>query len=390
MRRQAAQVLGELNYVGVGALEFGTDFREVFWLDGSCRLGQTVKLWETVSQISVLDWQIATSHEQSEAEIIRLSRPKPRLFGCAARVYAEDSLTQIPQPGWIVEVESHTKTRYLEGHGEFRLAFPGTPAFTPKDGLLGVAFAFADQKGLLGEYLQKTLESVFIAGQLKTNESLISQLASHQWVMNGRSHAGFLDEEFVPDPNQWTEELSRVAAQLVFQVAEDPGILRLAVGDFKFERKNEMSHSRLKAARFSEVNRWSDLEWVSGEFVGEKVSARSKFFVANLGQTRWMVRIGNEFSVVRDLDQEKGEVVHSLTGSKVYPYLFTQSAGVVHQLGVKEGDLVAAHQALAWIDSCRLLVPHALPVRVRLVRWLVSEKQWVEQGKKLATVEIVR
>ena len=65
------------------------------------------------------------------------------------------------------------------------------------------------------------------------------------------------------------------------------------------------------------------------------------------------------------------------------------TSGRIHSLLFQEGSLVLAHEPLLMIESLRTLVPHAVPVDIRICRWKVSAEDLVNAGDEVLDFEVI-
>ena len=75
-------------------------------------------------------------------------------------------------------------------------------------------------------------------------------------------------------------------------------------------------------------------------------------------------------------------------GERPKPRIAALVAGRVHSILFLEGAMVPAHEALIVIESLGVLVPHALPCEVRVLRWRVAAEDEVRAGQELAEFDI--
>jgi len=55
----------------------------------------------------------------------------------------------------------------------------------------------------------------------------------------------------------------------------------------------------------------------------------------------------------------------------------------------RDGATVQAHEPILIVESLGMLIPHALPVDVRIDRWKVTPKQSVHAGQELAEFQVL-
>jgi hypothetical protein len=98
-----------------------------------------------------------------------------------------------------------------------------------------------------------------------------------------------------------------------------------------------------------------------------------------LVQNRWKVRVGIWEVILKRIPLADAAVkrVSSLVPGRVHALLF------------REGAEIEAHHPMLMIQSLGVLVPHALPVRVRVLKWKISAEEEVQTGQELAEFEII-
>jgi hypothetical protein len=98
-------------------------------------------------------------------------------------------------------------------------------------------------------------------------------------------------------------------------------------------------------------------------------------------EDRWQARVGQWFLPIR-------RVVNKTPQQKpAYQKLTALVSGRIHSLLYREGAWIPAHESALLVESLNALISHALPVDVRLVRWLVSAEDQVQAGQTLAEFE---
>ena len=100
--RQLAQASG---YIGVGVLEFLVDGPRAYLVDGSARLQLLeFSLWVAGSRYERGRVATRCARGQSKGPSPAFSTQAPMVYGSPLRLYAEDSLLQLPQPGEVYEL----------------------------------------------------------------------------------------------------------------------------------------------------------------------------------------------------------------------------------------------------------------------------------------------
>jgi acetyl/propionyl-CoA carboxylase alpha subunit len=124
----------------------------------------------------------------------------------------------------------------------------------------------------------------------------------------------------------------------------------------------------------------SDLTGVSGTL---KISdgRQLKFCAYPLAEGRWQVRLGSWVMTVRRAPTKSAE--------KPKPRISSLIPGKVHSILFRDGATVQAHEPLLIVESLGVLIPHALPVDVRIERWKVTPEQKVHAGQELAEFQVL-
>ncbi len=287
----------------------------------------------------------------------------------------------MPQPGVIREVSDRRDWSFPGTYGSVDLSVgPGAEIRPDGDGFLGVLLACGNQcqqalnmaRGILGE--------LWISGGLQTNERFLSVLLSHPWVREGMFHAAFIEEEFIPTLRA-PEEILRIAAAACHPLASSEGEapLRWYAGDFRYSPgQGEGPDIRWEG----EPQSWEErgMPGVSG-YVETEGTGRVRLSAYPVDVRRWLVRVGHWFVTVRALEEAGKQAGRPRRVTAIV-------GGRVHALLYQEGAIVPPHEPVAILESIRTLVPHALPVRARLLRWSVSAEESVRVGQQLAEFEL--
>jgi acetyl/propionyl-CoA carboxylase alpha subunit len=369
-------------FYGVGSLEFLVDGSRAFLTEGVPRLNTAFHLWEKVAGTSAVAWQLAamavTNERSSRGLPLRPEREWAHAI--ALRFYSEDSLLQLPQPGAGVvhELSAHRERRFPGAAAEFVSSVSqGTEIGFQDDGMLGLLFVGAQERKQATTVARGMLDELWIAGSLQTNERFLSELVFHPWVREGIFHAGFIDEEFIPELRP-APELMKLFASVCASLVPSGKDFRIAVGD-------QWVKPDLAAVKWvDKPSVWSlgGNPGVSGTLEisdGRKLRACAFPITAD----RWQVRVGAWTLAVRKLPAASG-------GRKpVERKLMSLVNGRVHSLLYRESSSIPAHEPLVVIESLRMLVPHALPTDSRITRWKVAAEEIVHAGQELASFELV-
>jgi len=381
-------------FVGVGAFEFLVDSSKIALIDGLPRLTTSFPLWEKVAGTSAVSWQIATLENYSDKYAPTTRAAEDWINGISARIFAEDSLFHLPQPGDIFEVVESRKWNISDGNSSAEAEIhanytAGGKALVDDSGLLAwVQVNSPNRSGLLA-LLMKALEDFWIAGTLQTNERFLSELLSHPWVTEEIFHAAFIDEEFLPVLRPPVEMVPIFAA--VLRKCDEKS-------DQKSDQKSEMS-LWLVGDQYLKNTQIPQIQWLSvgnpttGTGISGLVQTESGVQLRAAAYTlpplsgnkisnRWLVRLGFWFMSVRqvlsDASVPKKSVLSSLVTGRVHAVLF------------RNGNLVQAHDPLLVIESLGNFIPHALPLRAKVLSWKVSAEEAVYVGQELAEIEVYK
>lgn len=379
----SAQLAEHLDFVGVGSFEFLVDGPRAFLVDGSSRLNTSYGAWESVAGTSAVAWQLAALSGMN-ARVPEMSAPrKDRSYAVSLRIYAEDSLLQLPQPGKIQEISQDRRWEFPGAQGVLNLGAEAPGEVGPEqDGLLGVLTVTAQDRKQALTATRGILDQIWIAGSLQTNERFLAELLGHPWVREGMFHASFIEEEFIPELRAPKELLSAMASVCATLTPESGRGSRWVVGD-QWVRPGSADLSWLEGPRFwdSKSGRAEVGQGLSGRISLED-GRKLGVCAYPLAQDRWQVRLGNWVMTVRQV------VGTAQSGKKRRNRLSSLVSGRIHAILYREDANVSAHDPLIIVDSLGTLVPHALPVAVRGLKWKVSAENSVEVGQELADFEI--
>jgi biotin carboxylase len=372
-------------FVGVGSLEFMVDGSRAFLVEGAARLNMGFHLWEKVSGAKVVEWQLAALEGRPPSE---LHSKDPSSFALSARIYAEDSLLHLPQPGFVAETSKERSWGFAEGSGELNLLVSEGDVIAPDaDGLLGLVWVSAKaaenpRRKALG-YAKRILEETWIAGSLQTNERFLLELFDHSWVKEGMFHAGFVEEEFLPEIRPSApvmKSMVSICKWLSDQKSRPTVESRWYLGEQRVASTDLLPPDWVgsPSVRPSLV---PDFSWVSGRVRSEK-GGELRVCAYPVFPDRWQVRLGPWVFSVKRLQIEAGETPKARISALV--------PGVVHSILFREGSVVPAHETLLIVRSLKILVPHALPVPVRILKWKIAAGSSVNAGQELAEFELIR
>lgn len=385
----ARTLTASCGYVGVGTLEFLVDGSRPYLIGGSARLNKSFRLWEEVAGTGAVHWQLAAFEGRSEEKCQDLIAKKTSgqwQHGLAIRLYAEDPLLQLPQPGFLQEVVEQKKWIFPGAEGVLDHSVGAGQTISPfSSGLLGVLRVGSQSASQLITVARGILDEVWFAGSLQTNERFIAELLDHPWVQEGIFHSGFVDEEFLPSIRPHQELLSAfatVCAWMSPSADENSSGIRWAVGDQWVKPDPEGPSWIEEPLVWRQKNSEKSENGISGQIrVRDGRLVRICAFPIRTG--KWQVRVGNWILVVRKVISG-GKVIE-----KSQRQVLALTSGRIHSLLFQEGALVLAHEPLLMIESLRTLVPHAVPVDIRICRWKVSAEDLVNAGDEVLDFEVI-
>ncbi len=385
---RARKFADHCGYVGVGTLEFLVDASRAYLVEGSARLNTGFHLWERVAGTSAVSWQLSALEGGGPGEEPPCEPRKEWATGLALRLYAEDSLLQLPQPGEVREVAARREWRCdnanLGAMAELDLQVGEGSRIGPTDyGMVGMLWVGAEDRRQALQFARGVLEELWIAGSIQTNERFLGELLAHPWVQEGIFHAGFVDEDFLPSVRPQAAILGamRFVASEAARGFEPPpghGVL-WAVGDQWVKPASEGEPSWAESPRGWERE---GMPGISG-YVQLADGRRLRVMACPLSPAKWLVRAGIwVLPVKRVLSAPGGR-------ARKPPKLLALVEGRIHAVLYREGSVVPAHEPLVVLDSLGVLVPHAAPVDVRVTRWCRGAEEIVRSGDELAELEVV-
>jgi biotin carboxylase len=390
-------LIGRTNYVGVGSLEFLVDGSRVHLIEGVPRLNTSYYLWEKVAGTSAVGWQLATL--QGDKNLAPPLSPESQWKSALSlRFYAEDPLLQLPQPGKLVEISETRDWNFPGGIAKFTPSLSAgqelmgaqdteeqtqNPLQTRFGGLLGHLWVGAEDRKRAITVARGVLDQVWMAGSLQTNERFLQELLSHPWIQEGMFHASFVDEEFIPTLRPTAEQLLLFVRLAEMTLKGATQTSKWIVGDQWLKPLAPQTELEWKEGpHFSEVG---DRRAVSGTFGATGKVYRALCYPvgsSNSAGEKWLVRLGNwVFAVRRVLPKTQ------ITGNKPLPKLNALISGRVHSILFREGTWVQAHDPVLIIESLGSLIPHALPVDVKITKWITTPQSQVVSGQALAEIE---
>lgn len=381
--RYVEQLAESSGFVGVGSFEFLVDSARAYLISGSPRLSSSFLLWEKVAGTSAAGWQLAAHRHRSAAQAPERKPDRCWNSAVAVRLYAEDPILQLPQPGFVQELSELRKWSFSGGMAELEWMVREKSEISPMgSSLVALLVAGSHERSEAVNLARGVLDEIWISGSLQTNGRFVSELLSHPWVKEGIFHAGFVEEDFLPAIRPPVELLPLFVAvcALVASGVSDPESLKWVVGDQWAKSDAAVPFKWLEGPHFFEKAGVG--KGLSGVIEGPS-GGRIRVGVYPLGSgssNKWQARIGHWDLVVRGVP----------AGAKrKQPRISALAAGRVHSILYREGARVPAHEPLLVLESLGMLVPHALPVEVRIQRWKVAPEEVISAGTELADFEII-
>jgi len=400
LRKWTQKLLDSLHFVGVGSVQFLIDGETPYLISGRSGLDDDYDLWESVSGISALEWQIACIRYGSRADFSQKTEPSSRVF-LKTHIKAMDPLLHLPQAGVIdairavplpsLATEVRCQVHVHEGE-RFPREIQEIPGILSRQTIAEVIVNSTDIRKLI-QATRRALSQLWFSGTIQTNERFISELLEHPFIEKFAFHTGFLEEEFLPAFHP-AQELRKIAAMLGHAWKE--GLLPVLDVSLRVSASQKwiVSNFPLEISTEDEFT-WGEVQVAPNHWVGEIQQAGKTFpfgihrLNPQAARAEWVVRVGVAFFVVKEIaeparapdkdaerDQKKIRKLRALITGRVYALLF------------RAGTRVPAHDRVVLLESMGVLVPHGLPMTATLVKWHVGPEQEVVIGQELADVEI--
>ncbi len=372
-------------FVGVGALEFFVDDRRVFLLEGLARLNTGYKLWEKAAGTSAVAWQLA-AHGLISRESVSVKAPQ-----CEAmrmRIYAENPLLQLPQPGLVLELSEQREWKFPGAEARFLPVVEAQKELPAQemdqcagDGLIGFLDVEGKDRDLATSLSRGVLDEIWISGTLQTNQKYLRDLLGHPWVKRGHFHTGFTEEEFVPEVRP-PMEVARTAAKLCETLSRALAVTtaglvnHYSVAGFKITCDEPLPEKNLEL-------KWAEplrLE-LSQKALFAKVRLTDQSILrcacVEVGEGIFEVRVGIWSVRVRELRSTSTRVLTALVSGQVDARYFLPNS------------VIAPHENLLTLRSLGTLVPHSVGVPVKVREWKVDSGDRVVAGQVVAELEVV-
>jgi acetyl/propionyl-CoA carboxylase alpha subunit len=412
----------EFGYVGVGAFEFLVDGSSAYLIEGLARLNAGFHLWESMAKTDAVAWQIAALDFHKPPVLPAFQQFNDVSdnfgFGISVRIYAEDPLYHLPQPGFIHEIApmsepirnlSWPKNYKKEKVASDVSAIDISSALSTKDvsaeyslnygsqetvstfdsGIIGLFFAYGSKRADVLSLIRKMVSDFWIVGTLQTNQRFLWELLNHPWIEEEIFYAGFIDDEYIPDIHT-AEEMKKLflgVSSYLSEITKTEPTTRWFIGERRIKTDADSIEQAKASLIWSESPVYWDVEGRTafsgvlklsdkGAWVGPKAIASDvlRVCVYPTGD-HWLVRIGFWFNTLKKIPEKKdkkGSVLKALNSGRIHAVLYLK------------GAIVPAHEPLLTLEAFGVLVPHALPVEARIVKWYVTAEDSVQEGQELA------
>ncbi|MBC7387238.1 MAG: hypothetical protein H7301_13885 [Cryobacterium sp.] len=378
IRAEVVAWVNHLEYSGFGSLEFLVDGDRVYLIDACARMNADFPLWEGLTGARSVEWQLAALG-QLPVPKSSPSDAETHLFGAgiAMRIYAEDPIRSLPCPGLIRELtppfknesEEHS-VRWLTRYAE------GEEVLWTSNGVIGELFVLAKSRQESLRISAESLSDLWIAGSLQTNQRFLLEHLEHPFVRENLIHAGFTDEDFVPESAPRAELLNLLAA-LADELFGGGGVRWVANGRWMTPESS--------AGEWVEKRDFISAQGrpgVSGRVIWKSEEMRVLF--EPMADDRWLVHFGAWSISIRRVRPES----QANSATKLRKIL-ALAPGRIHGLLCQPGDVLEPRARACLLESLGDLIPHSVPVRVRLLEWKVAPDDIVDAGHELALLEIL-
>lgn len=375
-------------FTGVGACEFLVDGPRAYLKEGIPRLTASFALWEKVAGTRAVDWQIASvlpAYRRGNG--LSAAAPVPRkawAVGVGLRIYAEDPVLELPQPGVVHALSSQTRWETAFSEAELDLEYQeGDEVPHDSSGMLGLLTVGARGRQQCLDFARDVLKEIWITGSLQTNERFLAELIGHPWIQEGVFHAGFVEEEFVPKIHPSPEIQSVFVGLTGFLLDEGPDSSETPLDWFVQEQRIAPDRSLLRWV--SDPDRWEYKGKLGVSGLVNVEATQMQVCVFPISPGRWIARVGAWFRLIRAVPRTS----MAREPKEAHPIqLYSQLTGRVHALLFREGAHARSQEPLLVIESLHCLIPHRVPTDVIVRQWKVKAEDIVQYGQVLA--ELIR
>ncbi|MBL7715253.1 MAG: ATP-grasp domain-containing protein [Bdellovibrionales bacterium] len=345
------ELADKAHFVGLGTFEFMLDSHKVYLISGHPGLQEDG--FFLGSEILDLQAQALWSElpDSTEFQKWKKKRLDPQAM---AHVLAEDSVLQLPRPGKITHFLLSKITDETQTLSEYRSGQSVPSHSSPAVGTIWCRGETHEQALLR---LQAELAASEISGSLQTNLNFLNQLVAHPWVREGMVHAGFLDEEFIPQtlPDAQEQNAFYWIGRKLFK---DPTV-KIRLGHRTLQEPAQAMEVRMDSAQ-------------EGFVLG------AKFRASPIQPDLWQVQWKSWSLTLRAVSPRRAQDPLQMRST---------TQGIVKSIFFQEGAALPAHEQGCLIEVQGTLIGQAVARTVRLKKWLVSTGDFVEFGQPLALLE---
>lgn len=381
--RHSSRLLNECDYVGVGGLEYFLDTDQIYFVNAHSRLNSGFHLWEKVAGTSAVAWQIFATMDGennppkvSQADDVWKS-------GLCCRILAEDSALNLPHPGTVEEWIQPDATSSEWNSPFYQVEFDrevtqGREVLYSDGPRIGTVYAGGCDRRQLHFVAQRALEQIWIAGTIRTNQLYVSELLRHPWTSEGYYHAGFVEEDFLPNVEIPFELIQLFGAVGVSLLEEDVNLDQQVC----WVDKTRVEFDQMPRLKWAEPPVSIQTDYGRGVRGNVKVPRSLNFkkpmriSAYPIQENRWRVQLGLWQATVRISTRSSDQMK-----------LLALTTGRVESLFYRAGVDVQPHKTILVLDSLGTLVPHALPISARISKWLIHAEDIVREGQELAYLE---
>lgn len=366
-----------LGFCGFGSMEFLVDGDRVYLIDALARLNAGFPLWDNLLGMRSVEWQLA-----GLGQLPLPDKPKKK-FGAAVslRFYAEDPIRQVPCPGLIREITSPYRNETAETLSIWMTRFhAGEEVLWTSTGVIGELFVFAKDRPAAIAAASAEISKLWIAGSLQTNQRFLLEHLQHPFVRENLLHAGFTDEDFIP-VGLPPSELVQSMVSLLADFFPSEGEVRWLSAN---QRIAPDSAAVPTERRFTPFKNGASLSGYSGTYRSPE-GKEEPFLFEPVSEGRWLAHFGVWVLPIRRVQARR----HPGAGPSKIRKILALAPGRIHALLRHPGEELRPHDRACVLESTGVLVPHAVPVAVRLMEWKVAPGEVVEAGRELAVLELL-
>jgi 3-methylcrotonyl-CoA carboxylase alpha subunit len=288
--RAVAETLG---YVGAGTVEFVFNDQGFYFIEMNTRLQVEHPVTEMITGLDLVELQLRVA----AGEPLPLEQGDVRLLGHAveARIYAEDPAKGfLPSTGRIDrwDVPSEQAVRIDTGYRA------GDTVSSFYDPMIAKLIVHGDDRGQAFRALSHALGRMHISG-IETNVDFLGRLVSHESVLSGDMHTGFIEQNLVALTARAASDARDIAAAIAV-VLDSEGYGRQAQSAWDEADGWMMVGERQRsfALDYGDASLKAELTYGRAGLVLEIDGARQSFSIDKAGETRILVGLGEAAEAV--------------------------------------------------------------------------------------------